>query len=396
LRGDLNKILTEKNMEALVLYSESYKDANMFYLTKFLAPDPFIYIKKTDSKPIIIVSQMEYPRAKKQSVVKDVRSYSDYDYKSTVKTTTEPQLRVLQFIVKVLEKELEKGTKISVPSNFPIIVADTLRKEGLNITPLFGVVDKARETKSNHEIKNIQMIQEVNEKVTTEVIELIANSDVGKNKTLNFNGKPLTVRKIKTFFGKKFLENGILIEEDIIVACGKKSSDPHYVGEPGDRLKADQPIILDIYPRSIQKRYWTDMTRTIVKGKASYKLKQMFETVRMAKDVSFDALHAGAIASQVYNSCCTVIEKAGYEIAKSGKKVSSGMTHSLGHGVGLEIHENPRISEFSNFKLRERNVIAIEPGIYDPKIGGIRLEDIIKITKNGMTNLTKMETILEI
>ena len=396
MRGDLDNILAKKDVEALLLYSESYKDANMFYLTKFLTPDPFIFLKRTDSDPIIVVSQMEYPRAQKQSIVKDVRSYFDYDYVSAVKSAKEPQLGALQFIEKVVEKELGKGTRICVPPNFPVIVADVLRNEGLNLAPMFGVVEKARETKTSHEIKVIQMVQTVNEKVTAEVLDLIANSVIGSNKTLLFNGEPLTVGRIKSFFGQKFLENGILTEEDIIVACGPKSSDPHYVGEPEDRLKANQPIILDIYPRSIQKRYWTDMTRTIVKGKASNKLKQMFDTVQEAKDVSLDSIQAGAVANQVYAVCCDVLEEAGYETMRGGKKVSSGMTHSLGHGVGLQIHENPRIGEFSHFLLGEHNVVTVEPGIYDPKIGGVRLEDIIEVTKSGYNNLTKMKTVLEI
>ncbi len=219
---------------------------------------------------------------------------------------------------------------------------------------------------------------------------------MGNNKTLHYKGEPLTVGKLKSFFGHKLLENGCLPEEDIIVACGTKSSDPHYVGEPEDRLKADQPIILDIYPRSIQKRYWTDMTRTVVKGKASNKLKKMFDAVFEAKNASFDAIQAGAAGSRVYDVCCDVLEKAGYETTRGGKKVTRGMTHGLGHGVGLQIHESPRLSELSASPLEEHVVVTVEPGLYDPDIGGVRLEDIIEVTKSGYSNLTNMETLLEI
>jgi len=225
---------------------------------------------------------------------------------------------------------------------------------------------------------------------------LIASSDVGINKTLYFNGEPLTVGKIKSFFGHKLLENGCLPEEDIIVACGTKSADPHYVGEPEDKLKANQPIILDIYPRSIQKRYWTDMTRTIVKGRASDKLKKMFEAVFEAKNASLDAIQAGALGNHVYDVCCDVLEKAGYETTRGGKKITKGMTHSLGHGVGLQIHESPRMSELYTSPLKEHNIVTVEPGLYNPQIGGVRLEDIIEVTKSGYNNLTRMETQLEI
>jgi len=396
LRGDLDGILSEKGAEALLLYSDSFRDANMYYLTKFLAPDPFIFLKRVDSDPIIIVSQMEYPRAQKQSIVKDVRSYLDYNYLEAVKTTKDPQLGAMKFIAKVAEKELGTGTRICVPPNFPVIAADVLREEELTINPMFGVVEKARETKDSHEVEEIKAVQAVNEKVTSEAIEVIANSDVGSNKTLLINGEPLTVGKIKSFFGRKLLENGCLPEEDIIVACGTKASDPHYVGELEDKLKADQPIILDSYPRSIQKRYWTDMTRTIVKGRASDKLKKMFDAVSEAKNASFDAIQAGAVGSQVYDVCCDVLEKAGYETTRGGKKITKGMTHSLGHGVGLQIHESPRMSELYTSPLKAHSIVTVEPGLYDPQIGGVRLEDIIEVTKSGYNNLTKMEIKLEI
>ncbi len=396
MKGDLDNILAEKDAEALLLYSDSYKDANMYYLTEFLAPDPFIFLKRTDEEPIIVVSQMEYPRAQKQSIVKDVRSYLDYNYFEAVKSSKEPQLGALKFIANIAKQELGRETRICVPSDFPLLVADVLRIEELTLEPMFGVVEKARETKDTHEVEEIRAIQAVNEKVTSEVIELIANSDVGRNKTLHFKGEPLTVGRIKSFFGHKLLENGCLPEEDIIVACGTKSSDPHYVGEPEDKLKADQPIILDIYPRSIQKRYWTDMTRTVVKGKASSKLKKMFDTVQEAKDASLDAIQTGVVGNQVYDVCCDVLEKVGYETTRGGKKVTRGMTHGLGHGVGLQIHESPRISELSTGPIGEHVVVTVEPGLYDPEVGGVRLEDIIEVTKSGYRNLTRMKTILEI
>jgi len=396
LRGDLDNILTEKGAEALLLYSDSFRDANIYYLTKFLAPDPFIFLKRVDADPILVVSQMEYSRAQKQSIIKTVKSYVDYNYLQVVKTAKEPQLGAMKFIAKVAEKELGMGTKICVPPDFPVKAADVLREEGLTINPMFGVVEKARETKDIQEVEEIRAVQEVTEKATTEAIELIANADIGVNKTLLVNGEPLTVGRLKSFFGHRLLDNGCLIEEDIIVACGPKTSDPHYVGEPEDELKADQPIILDIYPRSIQKRYWTDMTRTIVKGRASDKLKKMFETVSEAKNASLDAIQAGALGSHVYDVCCDVLEKAGYETTRGGKKITKGMPHSLGHGVGLQIHESPRMSELYTSPLKAHSIVTVEPGLYDPDIGGVRLEDIIEVTKSGYNNLTRMETQLEI
>lgn len=396
MRGDLDAILAEKGAESLLLYSESFKNSNMYYLTKFLAPDPFIFFKKVDTDPVIVVNQMEYSRAQKQSIVKDVRSYFDYKYLEVVKTAKEPHLGTMKFIANVTKKELGADTKICVPHNFPAMAADILREEGLTIKPMFDIVEKARETKDADEINEIRAVQAVAEEVTAEAIDLIANADVDANGILIVKKEPLTVGKVKSFLGHQFLDHGFVMEEDIIVACGPKGSDPHYFGDPQDVLKANQSIILDICPRSVQKRYWTDMTRTIVKGKASDKVRKMFNAVLEARNASIDAIQAGTLGSNVYNVCCDVLEKAGYETTRGGKQITRGLTHSLGHGVGLDIHEVPRMSELYKFPLKEHNIVTVEPGLYDPDIGGLRIEDIVKVTKTRCNNLTKMEIRLEV
>ena len=400
MRRDLDSILAEKEANALLLYSESFKNPNMYYLTRFLAPDPFILLKKLDNPPTIIVSSMEFPRAKKESTVKDVRSYADYNYLEIVKAAEEPKLGVMKFLASVAKKELGKGTTISVPHNFPSIVTDVLREEGLTIRPMFNVIERARETKDPEEIKEIKRVQEVVERVTTEVIALIADCDVGPKNTLihNMDGKkkPLTVGEVKTLMGHRFIDNWCAIEEELIVACGPPSSAPHYHGNPEDKLKANQPIILDIYTRSIPKRYWTDMTRTVVKGKASDRVKRMFDAVLEARNACIDALHEGVLGSDMFNLCCDTLEKAGYDTTRGGKKIEKGFTHSLGHGVGLAIHESPTMSEVYKFPLKEHSILTVEPGLYDPKVGGVRIEDIVEVKKKGCNNLTKMYIQLEI
>jgi Xaa-Pro aminopeptidase len=400
LRGDIDEILIENGLDALLLYCDSFKNENMYYLTKFLAPDPFILLKKVDREPIIVIKLMEHARALKESSVKDVRSYDEYDYLKTVKSFSNPQLGVLKFIAKVTEKELRKGTKIYVPPNFPTIVTDALRKQELTIKPMFNIIERTRETKDDDELEEIRFVQRITEEATTRAIETIADAQIGANKTLfskmEGNKEPLTVKKIKTAFGRFFLEKGCTMEEEIIVACGPRGADPHYFGNPQDKLKANQPIILDVYPRSQRKRYWSDMTRTVVRGTASKNVKRMFEAVLEAKYISSDAIRAGIIGSEIHNLCCDTLEKAGYKTIRGGKKISKGFIHSLGHGVGLQIHEGPYLSEIYTSPLKEHNVITVEPGLYDPNIGGIRIEDIVEVTKQGYNNLTKMEIRLEI
>lgn len=394
----MDTILADKGAKALFMFSGSFKDANMYYMTKFLAPDPFIFLKKVDENPILVVNQMEYPRAQKESVIEDVRSYNDYNLLEIVKASPEPRVGFLKFLSSLVGKELGFGTGIYVTPQFPAIIADYLRKEKLTLMPLFNVTEKARETKETEEIDEIRKVQEAVERATRTVLELVNNAEVSTNKTLVVGkGKdPLTVGKIKSLYGHAFLDYSCLIEEEIIVACGPKGANPHYFGNPEDVLKADQPIILDVYPKSFLSRYCTDMTRTIVKGKASAETKRMFEAVLEARAASLDSLCAGTPGKEAYDACCNSMEKAGYMTSRGGKKTTKGFTHGLGHGVGLQVHEGPALGELSKSELEEHNIVTIEPGLYDPKIGGVRIEDIVEITKTGHNNLTKMKIELEI
>jgi Xaa-Pro aminopeptidase len=151
-----------------------------------------------------------------------------------------------------------------------------------------------------------------------------------------------------------------------------------------------------MYPRSLRKRYWTDMTRTVVKGKASVRVKRMFDTVLEARNTCIDFLHEGVLGCDMFNLCCDVLEKAGYDTIRGGKQIEKGFTHSLGHGVGLEIHETPSMSEVYTFPLKEHSIVTVEPGLYDPKVGGVRIEDIVEVTQKGCNNLTEMYIELEI
>jgi Xaa-Pro aminopeptidase len=249
-------------------------------------------------------------------------------------------------------------------------------------------------------VEEIKKVQTVVEKVTTEVIDVIANSEISMDGTLmsRVSGKklPLTVGRVKSLFGHRFLDAGCVMDEEIIIACGPRGADPHYFGDPKDVLKANQPIIMDIFPRNLRGRYLTDMTRTIVKGKASKEVKKMFQTVLKAKNKSIETLKAGLPGYEAYNLCCDILESAGFATTRGGKQIRKGFLHSLGHGVGLQIHEGPTLSELSRFPLEKQNIVTIEPGLYNPDIGGVRIEDIVEITEVGCNNFTKMEVNLEV
>jgi Xaa-Pro aminopeptidase len=400
MRKDIDKILAEKGVSSMLLYSDSVKNVNMYYLTGFLAPDPFVFLKQVDQEPFIVVSQLELGRAKKESHVKDVRLLFDYDYMQIVRSASDPKIGVMKFVASIAKKELDAGKPIYVPPNLPVSLADVLRHEGLNIKPMFDVVEKARETKEREEVEVVKSVQRAVEKATSKAIELIANSEASSNGELYYREdgkkKPLTSGKVRSIFDHTFADEGCVSEEETIVACGPRSADPHYSGDASDTLKANQPIVLDVFPKSVKKRYVSDMTRTVVKGKASKAVKKMFETVLQTKDAAVDAIKAGVLGSDMQNLCYDMLEKAGYQTMRGGKQISKGYIHGLGHGIGLEVHEGPSMNEFYKYPLQEHNLVTVEPGLYDPKIGGVRIEDFVEVTKKGCSDLTKMDIFLEV
>ncbi len=400
MKADVDRILTENGFGSMLLYSGSYTNVNMFYMSGFLAIDPFLYLKKVDEEPILVINQLEFDRAKKESAAKDVRATHDYDFMKFLKSVPEPRVGMMKFVASVAEKELGTQKPIYVPPDFPVMFADTFRKEGLKIKPMFDVLDKARETKEPDEVKAITSVQRVVEKAASKAIDEISKADVGPDGTLYMRTKgkkeKLTVGKIRGIFDHTFIDNGCIAEEETMIPCGPKSAMGHYAGKKTDVLKANQPIVMDIFPKSIGKRYVSDMTRTVVKGRASKTIKRMFETVADVRDASIDALKAGVPGMKMQELCYRLFEKAGYDTIKGGKRIDKGYTHSLGHGVGLQVHEGPGLGEFNRLPLQEHNVVTIEPGLYDPEVGGVRIEDILEVTGNGCHNLTKMKILLEI
>ncbi len=181
--------------------------------------------------------------------------------------------------------------------------------------------------------------------------------------------------------------------EDNIVSCGEDCSDPHNFGS--GPLFADQPIMIDTCPRSIKNRYFADMTRTVVKGKASTEIRKMYNAVLGAQKLALGEIKDGMRADLIHKKVQDYFANRGFKTEEKNGKIQ-GFFHGTGHGVGLDIHETPRINLNYKKKLKAGNVVTVEPGLYYPKIGGVRIEDLVVVTKTGCKNLTKFPKFLEI
>jgi len=360
----------------LLMVSESMRNADMYYATRFLAADPFIYLRyHHERRDILIVSQMEYERARKESIVKEVRSTLDYGY----------DLKMEELIIKILQEEHIEA--VEVPKYFQLYTAEGLRKSGIEVVPVEEtVLTKEREVKDEQEITFMKKAQRACEQAMKIAIERIKKSTVNGN-VLMGKGEILTAERKKAYIEHALIDAGCTCDGgEPIVACGKKAADPHFSGS--GPIFANEPIIIDIFPRLKVERYCADMTRTVVKGEPEEGIREMYEAVLEAQNAALALLKEGITCREVHNSVCDIFEEKGYEtLRKGGKK---GFIHSTGHGVGLNVHENPRVSD-NEYVLRKGNVIAIEPGLYDPEAGGVRLEDMVLVLKNGCENLTMFE-----
>jgi Xaa-Pro aminopeptidase len=352
----------------------------MYYATGFLAPDRFIYVCD-DGRELVAVSQMEYERAKKESRVKNVHSFEEYDYTERLKTTKDADMATADMLVDILGRLKIKSVR--VPKDFPLLLADRLRARGIEIIPVSRLFEEARSLKTPEEIEKVKRAQAVNEKGMARAIDIIKRSTV-KDGVLQYEGKPLTSEFLQREIELEFFRNGYDAESSI-TASGPGSADPHFTGEGS--IRAGEPIVIDIFPYGKKERYFADMTRTVSKGKPSPEIQKMYDLVLEAQKLAIGAIKAGVTGKSVNDLVCDLFEKNGYGTTRT--KSTDGFIHSTGHGVGIEIHEYPSIGENGLEPLKAGQIVTVEPGLYKHGLGGVRIEDMVVVTDTGNINLTK-------
>ena len=371
-------------MNTKLIIADSEKDANMFYATGILVPDDFVYLEK-NGKKIIYVSDLEFNRAQKEAKVDEVINYSKYDKKAN-------RSSLGQVVIEALKEN--KIKKVLVPENFKMKYAQFLQKNKISIQVKPEPFFEKRAVKDNSEIAKIKESQRINEKAIAEAIRIIKRSKIRRDKKLSYKNKVLTSEFVKFAIDVELLKGGCQSEFNI-VSCGKDSADPHQEGR--GPLFAHQPIVIDIFPRSKSGGacYFADTTRTVVRGKASPEIKKIYQAVLQAQKLGISKVKPEIEASVVHRSVQDYFNDHNFITEEKNGKMQ-GFIHSTGHGVGMEIHELPGITAKSKDVLKAGNIITVEPGLYYPDIGGVRIEDLILVTKNGHENLTKLPKILEI
>jgi Xaa-Pro aminopeptidase len=358
----LDGAIASAGAKAYVAYGSSL-DADMRYLTRFRTTDPVLFLKKYGEPGTVIVSQMEYERAVRES-------------------SAIPMTRAQAGLTEILKEEKNRwrayarmvaglaGGDLLVPPQFPAALARELEPFSRVIVDEDTVL-KARAVKSEEEIAAIARVEEATEAAMEGAISAIRSSRVRKG--MLYRGRiQLTSEILQKQVALTLLGKGCRAV-DTIVSCGEDSAIPHVRGS--GPLREGASIILDIFPQDEETGYTADMSRTVVKGEPSPELLDMFEAVRGAQSLAAGLIRPGATGAEVHGKVVDYFRERGYE---SNMK---GFIHNLGHGVGLEVHELPVLGPAGG-ELAAGNVITLEPGLYEPGMG--------VVTVGGFRDLTRV------
>lgn len=340
------------------------------YATGFVAPDPVIVFLNGRNKHLAVPA-MEAARARRTARDWHVWTWEDLKSKSRC------AYRLSELAFALLRRA--KARRVVVPADFPVAVADALRTAGIRVTVREGRLFPKRAVKTAMELKWIRHAQKAAAAGLERALEVLKISRCAADETLIWRGEALTSERLRAEIHQVLLAHNCEGFETI-AACGPASADPHERGH--GRIKARQPIVLDIFPRELNHGYWGDLTRTVVKGAPPAVLQGMYDAVKKAHSAAISAVRSKVECKTVHNAACRVFEQFGFKTDISAKR-PRGFIHSTGHGVGLEVHEPPSVS-LRPGRLCAGNVITIEPGLYEPAIGGVRIEDTIEVTMRGM------------
>jgi Xaa-Pro aminopeptidase len=373
--------------ETLLMVADSERDANMLYAVGMFLPDPFIYLR-TRGRPLMVMSDLEIDRAQAQAPHCRVASLGQYRQKLRDQGILRPGLaHVVRQILR------EKGiSRVTVPDNFPLGLATDLEKLGVRVKARPGNFFPEREIKSADEVRKISAALVMAEVGMAEGMQVLHTAKIGRDRKLLYHNVPLTSEKLRSVIDCAILQAGGL-PANTIVAGGRQACDPHERGF--GPLRAHEPIVIDIFPRSQKTGYFGDITRTVVRGRASEAVRRLYDTVYQGQKIAFRKFRANLPTGDAHRAVQEFFEQQGYKTRRRHGRME-GFFHGTGHGLGLEIHESPRVGANSTGKLQPGHVVTVEPGLYYPEIGGVRLEDVALVTNNGARNLTRFEKVLEI
>ena len=363
---------------------------NSFYATKIEVSDPYVWLQDESGESHVLLNELEIGHAKRDSVVKHVHPLRTFIAAAQEQGNAPTMPHIIQAFLAHLNIKA-----VDVPSDFPAGLMVNLQALGITVTPVTGSFFPERAVKTADEIEKVRLSQAVNEQAFLRAFDVFKQAKIEADNTLSYNGKPLTSEIVQGLMNARAAELGAKdFNGGPIVAGGALSADPHERGK--GVLKAGELIIIDSFPRS-DNGYNGDLTRTIVKGEANAWQAAVYASVKKAQQLALDMVSPHVTGAEVHAAVAKSMADDGFETGVDENGNAYGFFHGTGHALGVEVHDDgPGVSPRNPNNFEVGMVVTIEPGLYYPGKGGVRIEDIVTVTKDGCKNLTTLPKTLEV
>ena len=362
------------------------REANLLYAAGYSCADPVAWFQ-VHGQSFLLVNDLEIAGARRSATVDTVLPVSRYF--ASLRLRRISRINVARALGEALR---ERGARhVEVPRAFPAGALEDLRRAGIRPVVVPDPFFAGRSRKSAAEIQAIRAALRATEAGLATAVLTLAASRIRRDGLLELSGRPLTSEILRERAERAMFAAGASPDRSI-VAGGLQGADPHHRG--AGPLPAHRPIVLDFFPRHRVNGYYGDLTRTVVKGRADAKTQRAFQAVLEAQHLAIKLIRHGAEGSGIHGRICRFFDAAGYPMRRTERR-REGFFHGTGHGLGLELHEPPELGR-TPARLQAGQVITVEPGLYYPRWGGIRIEDVVQVTHRGCRKLSSFPVFLEI
>ena len=376
-------------MAGVILFGDTAHSAALRHEVPLDIIDPLLFAEH-EGRRFVVTSALERDRVRRACPDVELLDFAALGYRDLVRDGMPLPEAEREVALRALwEIGMDEAV---VPSDFPLGLAERLRAAGVVLRIDDDTVALRRRAKSEIELDGIRAAQRAAEAAMAAARELFSRATPIGDGRLAIEGKPLLAEDVRAQMRSVCAEGGAILPPDVIIASVWQG----YGHEPGaGPLPAGLPIEVDIWPRHDASGCWTDMTRTFVVGSSAPELAAAIEertsAVSRAFETAKSAIRPGATGRELFDRACDVFESAGYLTQRTATNddETEGFQFSLGHGVGLEVHEPPLLGLAGGDPLIAGDVLAIEPGLWDSQLGGVRFEDLVLVTEDGCETLTR-------
>ena len=370
---------------ARLVYAASETDADILYPTGFFAPDPFLFVQ-AGGRRLMVMSDLERDRARRQARVRRVLSWSAVAKRIEAAKRKATPAAVIREVLRDLGIR-----RVEVPRSFPVGLARELEGLGIVVRAAPDPFWPEREKKRIHEVRAIVEALRAAEAGLEAGLAALRSCRIGRDGYLRRDGRRFAAEDLRAAVNTAIMALGC-VPSHTICAPGDQAVDPHEEGH--GPIRGHEPVVMDIFPRSERTGYFGDLTRTVVRGRAKERLKEVYALVDEGVRLAHRRIRPGADGPSIHREIHALFESRGYRTGMKDGRMQ-GFFHGTGHGLGLQIHEAPSISPRPS-RLRAGHVVTVEPGLYYLGLGGVRIEDVALVTTDGSRNLTRVPKQLEV